>query len=331
MLKSFYENDLISINDLLDFNFLALQNQNNNQIELFSNNRILPLLEDNNNDIISVFDPTVNSTDSTTMIKNQTTKLSIPEHFQASCVLGRGDFGKVYKVQHQIDGQHYALKKMHFHQDNQSDIEYCLNEIQVLARLQHPNIVRYHCSFFEIDNLYIQTELCDITLSDAMLHSLKLSRKAKYIFEILNGLHYLHQLQYIHFDMKPDNILIKNGVCKIADFGFTKLKKYCVGNDDIGCNIYSPPFLSHSSPYVDIYSLGVITIELFLEERYVTNMEKILVMQDVIYHRNFKRLKGESKFNRLLEKFLTMCFYPQTNTSELMNFYYLLNRKYFSK
>ena len=154
-----------------------------------------------------------------------------------------------------------------------------------------------------------------MTLNDVMLQSLKLSRKVKYVFEILNGLHYLHQLQYIHFDMKPDNILIKNGVCKIADFGFTKLKHYCIGNDDVGCNIYSPSFILYSSQYVDIYALGVMTIELFLEEKYKTNMEKVLVMREVISNRNFRRLKGESKFNRLLEKFLIMCFSESTNTS----------------
>ena len=167
-----------------------------------------------------------------------------------------------------------------------------------------------------------------MTLQDAMSQSLKLSRKAKYAVEILKGLHYLHQLQYIHFDLKPDNILIKNGVCKISDFGFTKLKKYCVGNNDIGCNIYSPPFLMNSSQYVDIYALGVIIIELFLEEKYKTNMEKFLVMREIILKKRFKLLKGESKFNRLLEKFISMCFCQTTDTCELLGFFFLLNQKY---
>lgn len=324
ILKSFYQNDLISINDLLEFNSLLCKNtvksdKTVNQID-FNPNYIVPYICNT---------PMLKTETSRQIIKSKQSHPSFPEHFQMNRILGEGDFGKVYRVKHQIDGQQYALKKMHFHQANQDDVECCLNEIQVLATLQHENIVRYHCSFFEKDTLYIQIELCDMTLNDVMLQSLKLSRKVKYIFEILNGLHYLHQLQYIHFDMKPDNILIKNGVCKIADFGFTKLKHYCIGNDDVGCNIYSPSFILHSSQYVDIYALGVMTIELFLEEKYKTNMEKVHVMREVISNQNFRRLKGESKFNRLLEKFLLMCFSESTNTSTLMNFCFLLNKKYY--
>ena len=328
ILKSFYQNDLISINDLLEFNSLVCKNTVRS--DTARSDKTGNLIDFNPNYIVPYIcnTPMLKAETSRQIIKSKQSHLSFPEHFQMNRILGEGDFGKVYRVKHQIDGQQYALKKMHFHQANQDDVEYCLNEIQVLATLQHENIVRYHCSFFEKDTLYIQIELCDMTLNDVMLQSLKLSRKVKYVFEILNGLHYLHQLQYIHFDMKPDNILIKNGVCKIADFGFTKLKHYCIGNDDVGCNIYSPSFILHSSQYVDIYALGVMTIELFLEEKYKTNMEKVLVMQEVISNRNFRRLKGESKFNRLLEKFLLMCFSESTNTSTLMNFCFLLNKKY---
>ena len=341
ILKSFYQNDLISINDLLEFNSLVCKNTVRSDIlrtpsgtvrsHTVRSDKTVNQIDFNPNYIVPYIcnTPMLKTETSRQIIKSKQFHPSFPEHFQMNRILGEGDFGKVYRVKHQIDGQQYALKKMHFHQANQDDVECCLNEIQVLATLQHENIVRYHCSFFEKDTLYIQIELCDMTLNDAMLQSLKLSRKVKYVFEILNGLHYLHQLQYIHFDMKPDNILIKNGVCKIADFGFTKLKHYCIGNDDVGCNIYSPSFILHSSQFVDIYALGVMTIELFLEEKYKTNMEKVLVMREVISNRNFRRLKGESKFNRLLEKFLIMCFSESTNTSTLMNFCFLSNKKYY--
>ena len=263
ILKSFYQNDLISINDLLEFKSLLCKNTVRSDIlrtpsGTVRSDKTVNQIDFNPNYIVPYIcnTPMLKTETSRQIIRSKQSHPSFPEHFQMNRILGEGDFGKVYRVKHQIDGQQYALKKMHFHQADQDDVECCLNEIQVLATLQHENIVRYHCSFFEKDTLYIQIELCDMTLNDVMLQSLKLSRKVKYIFEILNGLHYLHQLQYIHFDMKPDNILIKNGVCKIADFGFTKLKHYCIGNDDVGCNIYSPSFILHSSQYVDILCPG---------------------------------------------------------------------------
>ena len=86
-------------------------------------------------------------------------------------------------------------------------------------------------------------------------------------FQVCEGFAYLHQFNIIHRDLKPTNILIHNGVYKIADFGVARteqLHKSLIHNDLVGVPIYmSPQILSKNfySYKCDVWSLGVIMYE----------------------------------------------------------------------
>ncbi len=91
------------------------------------------------------------------------------------------------------------------------------------------------------------------------------------LIEILEGVDYLHKLNIIHRNLKPDNILLTDGIngrfVKIADFGLAKvheMKK--LHTQDRGCTKYMAPDVRDGIEYdtkADIYSLGIIIQEIF--------------------------------------------------------------------
>lgn len=89
-----------------------------------------------------------------------------------------------------------------------------------------------------------------------------------FFYQITTGFDYLHKLNIIHRDIKPDNILVDNGIAKIADFGLS------IALDDdkniattfVGTRITMAPEVLNRDPYtnkVDIYSLGVLLYYMF--------------------------------------------------------------------
>jgi serine/threonine protein kinase len=96
-------------------------------------------------------------------------------------------------------------------------------EIELLRRLKHPNIVRYIDSRLSRDYLYIVLELVE---NGSLATALKRfgcfseSLAAVYISQVLRGLSFLHEQGVIHRDIKAANILTtKEGIVKLADFG----------------------------------------------------------------------------------------------------------------
>ncbi|XP_006982717.3 eukaryotic translation initiation factor 2-alpha kinase 1 isoform X3 [Peromyscus maniculatus bairdii] len=69
--------------------------------------------------------------------------------FEELAILGKGGYGRVYKVRNKLDGQHYAIKKILINSATKTDCMKVLREVKVLAGLQHPNIVGYHTAWIE--------------------------------------------------------------------------------------------------------------------------------------------------------------------------------------
>uniref|UniRef100_A0A2K6NPP8 Eukaryotic translation initiation factor 2-alpha kinase 1 n=1 Tax=Rhinopithecus roxellana TaxID=61622 RepID=A0A2K6NPP8_RHIRO len=69
--------------------------------------------------------------------------------FEEVAILGKGGYGRVYKVRNKLDGQYYAIKKILIKGATKTDCMKVLREVKVLAGLQHPNIVGYHTAWIE--------------------------------------------------------------------------------------------------------------------------------------------------------------------------------------
>ncbi|KAL0341039.1 UNVERIFIED_CONTAM: Mitogen-activated protein kinase kinase kinase YODA [Sesamum radiatum] len=189
-------------------------------------------------------------------------------------LLGRGTFGHVYVGFNSETGEMCAMKEVTLFADDAKSKESAKQlgqEIALLSRLRHPNIVQYYGSETVGDKLYIYLEY----VSGGSIHKIlqeygKLGESAirSYTQQILSGLAYLHAKNTVHRDIKGANILVDpNGRVKLADFG---MAKHITGQ--------SCPLSFKGSPYwmapevirnsngcslaVDIWSLGCTVLEM---------------------------------------------------------------------
>ena len=133
-----------------------------------------------------------------------------------------------------------------------------------------------------ITYMFIQMELCQKNLEDLCLQfnnsiggeliSFKYYIYTEILFEIIECVNYLHTLPtpIIHRDLKPQNILVTNGnderFLKLCDFGLAKFMEHSRNSRQIGTIRYMAPEVRDSEHYdilSDIYSLGIITTDLF--------------------------------------------------------------------
>ena len=183
-------------------------------------------------------------------------------------ILGSGSFGTVYLVKHRELHKYFAMKVIqknpHINEEN------LLNEIALLKKMDHPNILKI-LDFFSLKMEYnIITEFCQ---EGELYNEIKAKApfteelSAYYIREILLAVHYCHNMKIVHRDLKPENILIvqrmKNGFhpIKIIDFGtakvFSKTKKEHLL---IGSAYYIAPEVLNKNynEKCDLWSCGVI-------------------------------------------------------------------------
>ena len=190
--------------------------------------------------------------------------------------LGKGNFGKVMKISRR-NNVYYAIKIINKQKiENMNDI---LRENIIMKNIKNDNVIQLYDKFEDNDNIYFILEY----LPNGTLENLVKKHKdiesnidefeiIRIFRQILNGLKYLHELNIIHRDIKPDNILFdKNNNAKITDFGISApLKQYpnllniktelLGGKTNVGHKDYSCPEIVNGQPYdkkCDIYSLGL--------------------------------------------------------------------------
>ena len=195
--------------------------------------------------------------------------------FKIGRLLGKGSFGVVILVQRIIDGQIYAMKQVRINQLPEKEKKNSLNEIRILASLSHKNIIAYKDAFFDENSktLNIVMEYADNgDMSQKIKYNLKngliFSENIiwNYLIQILEGLHYLHEHNIIHRDLKSANIfLTQEGIVKIGDLNVSKIAKIGMAYTQTGTPYYASPEIWLDKPYdykSDVWSLGCILYEL---------------------------------------------------------------------
>ena len=189
--------------------------------------------------------------------------------------LGKGAFGSVRIVTRKKDKQVYAMKSVSIGKLDNKEKEAALNEVRILASLNHPNIIGYKDAFYDENSksLNIVMEYAD---DGDIAHKIKenLKRRLRFeestlwewIIQILEGLKYLHDNKIMHRDLKCANIfLMKNGQLKIGDLNVSKLAKNNMAKTQTGTPFYLAPEIWKDLPYdykCDIWSVGCIIYEL---------------------------------------------------------------------
>jgi len=197
------------------------------------------------------------------------------ENFTILKKLGEGAFSSVYSVKRKSDGAHYAMKKVKMGKLSEKEKQNALNEIRILASINHPNVVGYKEAFFENSqgNLCIVMECADggdllQTIEKLKKTRTKLSEKQvwHYFVQIVRGLGALHEMKCVHRDIKCANIfLTKDGVVKLGDLNVSKVNKKGLMQTQTGTPYYASPEVWKDKPYdnrSDIWSLGCVLYEM---------------------------------------------------------------------
>ena len=184
--------------------------------------------------------------------------------------LGQGSFGTVYLVKHLQLQRYYAMKVIKKKSKSNTEEESLMNEINILRKLDHPNILKI-TDFYNLKNEYnIITEYCqEGELFDEIKANAPFSEALAgwYMRQILQAVCYCHGCHIVHRDLKPENILIvkraKNGFhhIKIIDFGTAKVfSKEKREHALIGSAYYiAPEVISRNyTEKCDIWSCGII-------------------------------------------------------------------------
>ncbi|BBM84525.1 serine/threonine-protein kinase [Candidatus Uabimicrobium amorphum] len=176
--------------------------------------------------------------------------------------LGRGGMGVVYKAYDTKRKSLVALKVILCEEPEY--IERFLMEISAIAKLNHPNIVRFY-EYGTAPRPHFTMEYIEgSTLSDLIKNrNIKAGKLVNIMIYLCEALHYAHQNNIIHRDIKPSNIMIsQDGTAKIMDFGLAKIsdktKKLSRSGQMLGTVAYmAPEQVDGKATYQsDIYSLG---------------------------------------------------------------------------
>ncbi|MCA9138846.1 MAG: protein kinase [Planctomycetales bacterium] len=185
--------------------------------------------------------------------------------------LGEGGMGVVYQAQHRIMDRMVALKvispRMLRHPDAKSRFQ---REVQISAKLNHPNIVPAFDADQIGENLCLVSEYFEGESLDHIIDRgpVDVARACDIIIQAAQGLSHAHQNGLIHRDVKPQNILVSDsGQVKVVDFGLASYSEpdhpEHKGLTSEGVIVGTPDYLSPEQiresavdHRADIYSLG---------------------------------------------------------------------------
>ena len=198
------------------------------------------------------------------------------QDFTIKKTLGRGSFGSVYLVLRKKDQKIYALKTVIFENLNKRDQENSLNEVRILASINHPNVIGYKEAFWDekgsslnivmeyADDGDLESKIVQMRKEGGMFNE---SLIWSYSIQMIEGLKALHDKKIMHRDIKSANIfLVKDKhQCKLGDMNVSKVIKEKVLRTQTGTPYYASPEVWKDEPYSyksDLWSIGCVIYEL---------------------------------------------------------------------
>ncbi|KAF1326024.1 Agc protein kinase, partial [Globisporangium splendens] len=195
------------------------------------------------------------------------------EDFTMIKVIGKGSFGKVLLVRKNDNDAIFAMKVLR--KENiikRNQVEHTRTERHVLGYVRHPFIVGLNYAFQTSDKLYFVLDYC--AGGELFFHLGKVQRfpepRARfYAAEITLAIEYVHNLDVIYRDLKPENVLLdENGHIRLTDFGLSKegiQDDFSGANSFCGTPEYLAPEILNRSGHgraVDWWSLGALLYEM---------------------------------------------------------------------
>ena len=169
-----------------------------------------------------------------------------PNNFEFLYIIGRGGFGKVWKVKSKKTKKCYALKQMSkVKVIDKKSIKSINSERELLSKLYHPFLVNMHYAFQDNKYLYL---VMDLLAGGDLRYHISIHKKFSeeqtrfFICGITLSLEYIHSNNIIHRDIKPENLVLdENGYIRLTDFGIAKINMPDNSSETSGTPGYMSP------------------------------------------------------------------------------------------
>ncbi|KAH0624386.1 hypothetical protein JD844_031792 [Phrynosoma platyrhinos] len=245
--------------------------------------------------------------------------------------LGTGGFGNVSLYQHRDLGTKLAIKSCRLELSVKNKDRWC-HEIEIMKRLNHPNIVKAcevpeEMNFLVNDVPLLAMEYCSKGDLRKLLNlpenccGLKESQILSLLSDIGSGIQYLHENRIIHRDLKPENIVLQDEggkiVHKIIDLGYAKdLDQGSLCTSFVGTLQYLAPELFDNKSYtasVDFWSFGTVVFECITGFRPFLHNQQPFTWHDKIKKKDpkfifaWEEMTGEIRFSAHLPNPNSLC------------------------
>ncbi|EGG20598.1 protein serine/threonine kinase [Cavenderia fasciculata] len=194
--------------------------------------------------------------------------------------LGKGSFGCVSKIKRKEDGRILVWKEINYGEMKEKEKQLLVNEVNILQKLKHTNIVRYYDRIIDAHQtkIYIIMEYCVGGDLGQLIQKCKSDRQPieeeviwRTLLQILSALHEIHNRKdgvILHRDLKPGNLFLDDrGNIKLGDFGLAKILTGGAQHAQtfVGTPHYMSPEQIYSKPYndkSDVWSVGCLIYEM---------------------------------------------------------------------
>ena len=220
-----------------------------------------------------------------------------PPSLEIGKELSRGAYGAVHSGR--LDGRDVAVKRIHLlletvNRDKEKMLGDFRHECDLLKRVDHPHVVKFEGAFY--DETYNGPVLVMELLTETLRQYLERNRgqlsrqeQLEICISIVRGLHFLHTRTppIVHRDLTDKNVMLDaNGVVKISDLGQSRFKtaEYFSTGQPGAIPFMSPEAMqdpSHYSEKLDVFSLGVLMLEVATQQGPCVNMVGIGVTPEV--------------------------------------------------
>jgi serine/threonine-protein kinase len=196
------------------------------------------------------------------------------EKFEIISCLKQDEYSSVYLARHIYLGKNIILKALCTQRIPDTVlVDRFKREARILARLDHPNIIKVldfgtYKEYFYISFEYFESSNLRHVLGR---QNLAFSQRREIFIDLLEAIRYAHSEGIIHRDIKPENILVNEALeVKLSDFGLAQMHTDSLVTDKLGL-VGTPSYMSPEqiqgdvlTPQSDLFSCGIVACELFL-------------------------------------------------------------------
>ncbi|HUQ45694.1 MAG TPA: protein kinase [Gemmatimonadaceae bacterium] len=225
-----------------------------------------------------------------TQVQLEELQVALPDRYRIQREIGRGGMAVVYLAEDVPHGRDVAVKVLSPDLTSSIDSERFRREIQIAARLSHPNILPAYDSGCANGLLYyvmpfIQGESLRARLDRES--QLPIEEAIAIACEVADALSYAHSQGVVHRDIKPENVLIQSGHAVVADFGIARLVQDAGGEKltQTGMSIGTASYMSPEQftgekvdGRTDVYALACVLYEMLVGQVPFTGPNAMAIM-----------------------------------------------------